>query len=248
MKRVVLACLVICSALVAGTRNEDLKFILKKSYLETQCEPFLNMMAFEAVAEVEENVEPGELVSLFKEEFEKEGTLAKFYEPYKELFSDEEVAELRKIYENPVWQKFSREGVPVAQSHIASIKETFGSLVHQIAAKVNASPEIMQVTKANFPSLAKLGKPVIIDVKASWCSACNSFEPVFENASEKYAGKVQFAQIDFDSEKGLAHQFHVTSLPTVLFFEEGKSKPSMKSVGSMDKSEFEMKINQLLKK
>jgi thioredoxin len=247
MKKAIVVLLVLCSVAVAGTRQEDLKYIVEKSYLDTQCEPFLNMMALEAIAGSEKKIEPEELVALFRKEFEKESTLAKFFEPYDALFSDEEVGELRKIYENPVWQKFSKQGVPLAQSHIMSIKDTFGSLVTQITAKRKAPAEIMQVTKANFSQLAELDKPVLLDISASWCSACKALEPVFEDLSKQYKGQIQFAKLDFDSEKELAHEFHVQSLPTLLFFEAGKSTPAMKSVGFMDKKELEGKINQFLK-
>ena len=72
-------------------------------------------------------------------------------------------------------------------------------------------------------------------------------EPILEELSEKYKGKIEFAKIDFDSQAELVKQYEVTSLPTILFIKPGQKKPAIKNVGFMSKKDFEAKIDQFLK-
>src|SRR5690242_16287869 len=102
----------------AASRNENLKVIVEKNFLEPQCEPFLNMIAVEAIAESEKQIDSAEVVDHFRKNFSDEKILAKFFKPYSGVFSDEEVQELRKIHDNPTWQKYYREGMPILQAQV----------------------------------------------------------------------------------------------------------------------------------
>jgi thioredoxin 1 len=110
------------------------------------------------------------------------------------------------------------------------------------------SADILQVTEENFNEVTESTIPVIIDVNAKWCHACQQMVPIMDTMDKKYDGQVQFAKVDFDSQGELAKRFGVTALPTFLFFKAGQKKPVMKQVGGMSESEFDAKVSQLLKK
>jgi thiol-disulfide isomerase/thioredoxin len=40
------------------------------------------------------------------------------------------------------------------------------------------------------------GKPVVVDVYASWCPACKNIAPTVAQLKQKYAGKVEFVVLD----------------------------------------------------
>jgi len=40
------------------------------------------------------------------------------------------------------------------------------------------------------------GKPVVIDIYASWCSACKNIAPTLSQLKKEYAGKVNFVVLD----------------------------------------------------
>jgi thiol-disulfide isomerase/thioredoxin len=40
------------------------------------------------------------------------------------------------------------------------------------------------------------GKPVVVDVYASWCPACKNIAPTVTQLEQKYAGKVEFVVLD----------------------------------------------------
>jgi thioredoxin 1 len=106
---------------------------------------------------------------------------------------------------------------------------------------------VLQLTEKNFNQVKNTSKPVIIDIYANWCGACKKLAPVFQTLSEKYDGQILFAKIDVDAQSKLVEQYHVDSLPTVLFFQAGSGEPSMRHVGAMNKEDFEAKITELLK-
>lgn len=247
MRKMLLCLLVVSGFCFAGTRAENIKCILEKSYLETQAEPFLDMMAMQAIAQSEKKIESDELVAKFRTEFVKKENLAKLFKPYDDLFSDKEIAEWRTIIESPVSQKFSASGMALAQSHMQTIREIFEDLAQNFEAEIReAVTSILEITNENKDQLATSAKPIILDVSADWCGPCNMLAPIFEDLSEKYKDQIQFAKIDFDAEKELASELKVVSLPTILFIKPGEKTASMKSVGFLDKKSFEEKIDEFL--
>ncbi len=63
------------------------------------------------------------------------------------------------------------------------------------AAKDKANPCAAKASSASVgaPLAQKLqGKPVVVDVYASWCPACKNIAPTVSQLKEQYAGKVEF--------------------------------------------------------
>lgn len=74
-------------------------------------------------------------------------------------------------------------------------------------------------------------KPLVIKVGASWCPPCQKTKPIFEAISNDPAFKhVVFAEVLIDDEDTIGAQHGVRSLPTVLYFKDGKKIDE--SVGS----------------
>jgi thioredoxin 1 len=250
MKRTIAYFLMIGCTAFAATRTENLKVILEKTFFQPQCEPLLNMMAMEAITESEKKIDAEELIEQFQNHFNEEKTLVKFAKPYETLFSDAEILELRKMHENPVWQKYATEAMPILQAQLQNMKEAFKELAVNYATDEKAAivvADVLEVTQDNFKQISDSKLPVIIDVNATWCHSCQMISPIVDELSEKYKGKIQFAKIDIDSQNELAEKYGVTALPTILFIKPGQKTPAMKSVGYMSKKDFEAKINEFLK-
>lgn len=75
---------------------------------------------------------------------------------------------------------------------------------------------------------------VLVDFFATWCGPCKMLHQVLETVSEKLEGKVVVAQADIDKLPELAGAFKVQSVPTLIYFKDGK--PVLATAGYMDEA------------
>lgn len=63
---------------------------------------------------------------------------------------------------------------------------------------------------------------IILDFYADWCGPCKMLGPILEKLAEEY--KVKLIKLNVDQEQGLAQEFGIMSIPTVVFFKDGEPK------------------------
>ena len=81
----------------------------------------------------------------------------------------------------------------------------------------------------------------VVDFFATWCGPCRMLAPILEDVSET-RDDVKFLKVDVDENFELAKSFGIMSVPTVLFFKDGKLVD--KSIGLINSE----KINQIIDK
>lgn len=64
--------------------------------------------------------------------------------------------------------------------------------------------------------------PVLIDFWAPWCGPCKMFAPTFKANAAKYANKLVYAKVDTEAEQMLGSKFNIRSIPTLIYFWNGK--------------------------
>jgi thioredoxin 1 len=93
-------------------------------------------------------------------------------------------------------------------------------------------------------SVFESSEPVVVDFYADWCPPCKMVSPILENLSTEYQGKVSFLKVNVDEEPGLASQFGIMSIPTVIFFAGGKVSDAI--IGAVPAPRYREKIEQAM--
>lgn len=85
-------------------------------------------------------------------------------------------------------------------------------------------PFITEVTHASFTSdvLERSQRlPVLVDFWAAWCGPCRMLMPALTRIAQEYGGRFHLAKVNTDTERELATQYGIRSLPTVKLFRAG---------------------------
>ncbi|WP_022665650.1 thioredoxin [Desulfospira joergensenii] len=99
------------------------------------------------------------------------------------------------------------------------------------------------MNKEEFQSELK-GKTVLADFGASWCGPCRAMAPVIRELRDEYAGRTSILEIDIDSQKVLATDYMVQSIPTLILFKDGVE--IKRFVGLQSKSTIENSLDAVL--
>lgn len=86
--------------------------------------------------------------------------------------------------------------------------------------------------------------PIMVDFWAKWCGPCLMTAPVLEELATEYAGKIDFAKVDVDANGPLAARYGITSIPTMLVFQDGQ--PVKQITGYKPKQELKKALDGIL--
>lgn len=81
---------------------------------------------------------------------------------------------------------------------------------------------IVTLTDENFAEHVERSGVTLVDFWAPWCVPCRLVAPIIERVASKYDGKVTFGKLNVDEQPEAAARFHITSIPTIGIFQNGK--------------------------
>ena len=104
---------------------------------------------------------------------------------------------------------------------------------------------VIEVDDANFESeVLQSSLPVLLDFSAEWCGPCKRLEPVVREIAGEYGGRLKVAHLDIDKSQATAVRFGIMSVPTVLFFKEGRVQDQL--LGYVPKEKIVEKLDRIL--
>lgn len=62
----------------------------------------------------------------------------------------------------------------------------------------------------------------VVDIWAEWCGPCRLIGPAIEQLAGEYEGRAKVAKLNVDLSPNTAQRFNIRSIPTILFFRDGK--------------------------
>lgn len=86
--------------------------------------------------------------------------------------------------------------------------------------------------------------PVIVDFWAEWCAPCRVIEPLVDELAQQYSGKIKVGKMDVDQNPQSSMNYGIRSIPTLLFFKDGK--PVDQLLGAVPKNQIEEKLTELI--
>ena len=101
--------------------------------------------------------------------------------------------------------------------------------------------EVVKLNSSNFEEeVLKCEKKVLVDFYADWCGPCKMMSPIVDEIAKDYSEKLKVCKLNVDEAGDIAGEYGVMSIPTLIFFENGKVVDTV--VGLTSKSELVSKI------
>ncbi len=83
--------------------------------------------------------------------------------------------------------------------------------------------KVPELSDSDFKTTLQNAKtPVLVDFSATWCGPCKALAPTIDKVAADYAGKLAVYKVDIDAASDTASSFQIQSVPTCIFFKNGK--------------------------
>ena len=82
---------------------------------------------------------------------------------------------------------------------------------------------VKTVTDADFVSeIEQHQGAAVVDLWAAWCGPCRIIAPIVDDLAKEFDGRIKVAKLDVDANPQTMMRYNVRSIPTLLFFKDGK--------------------------
>ena len=101
----------------------------------------------------------------------------------------------------------------------------------------------LKITDENFETEVRESTlPVMVDFYADWCGPCKMMAPLVAQLADEYDGKCKIGKCNTDENPKMTNEFKVMSIPTFVFFKDGKAVDTI--MGAVSNNALEEKLGQ----
>lgn len=100
-------------------------------------------------------------------------------------------------------------------------------------------------TKEDFNRIIQSKEPIIVKFYADWCPDCRRMDQFIGGVVEEY-NQFEWYQVNNDKIEGLAQQYDVMGIPSILIFQEGEKLAHQHSAYTKTPEEVEEFLGQQL--
>lgn len=101
---------------------------------------------------------------------------------------------------------------------------------------------MIEITDKNFEDVLNQNEKVVVQFSALWCGPCKMITPIMDQLAGENKD-VFIGKLDVDANPIVSGLFNIFSIPTILYFKDGKLMDTTKGV--MSKPKFQEYINKL---
>ena len=154
-----------------------------------------------------------------------------FYEIYKDRMEGKPLEQVASMIERVIRQAKQQEQV---EQFIGDLRKSGSIEINQEHLQKLAAKPPDSNTEEDFSKALKSDKPVVIDFGSNSCLPCRQMRPILQEIKKEHLGKAEVLVIDVYKYQGLAREYKIQMIPTLIFF-DSNAKEVHRHQGFMSK-------------